>query len=177
MTSALIVDAIILIAVLEADLGARRKVTTLRLLRPLLLAAAIVPLFIDPIVTHGHGLTLELALATGGIVLGLVATYLMPVTYSPTAAQVTTAAGIGYAVLWIVVLGARAAFSYGSTHWFASGLTHWQLHHAVTAAAITDALIFEAVAMLLTRTGLLAIRARHAGRSHRAARVEQPTEA
>lgn len=61
-------------------------------------------------------------------------------------------AGMGYAALWILVIGARAAFSYGSATWFPSGLHHWMTQHAVTASALTDALIFLAVAMLLTRT-------------------------
>ena len=161
MTSALIVDAVILAAVLEADVGSRRRVGLLRLLRPLLIAAAIVPLFLKPIVTHGHGLTVELILAAVGIVFGLIATCLLPVFGDGSGRQAFTGAGRPYALLWIAVIGARAAFSYGADHWFTHALGMWQLHHAVTTAAITDALIFEAVAMLLTRTGLLAIRAHH----------------
>lgn len=173
MTSALVVDAVILAAVLEADLGGARKLGLFRLLRPLLLAAGIVPLFIKPVVTHGHGLTFELVLAGVGVLLGLVASALMhvsPQTSSGAGAQ--TRAGFGYALLWIVVLGARAAFSYGSNHWFGGSLEHWQIHHQVTTAAITDGLVFEAVAMLLTRTGLLAVRAKST--SWRAAHAGAP---
>jgi hypothetical protein len=159
VTSALIIDAVILAAVLEADLGGGRKVGLFRLLRPLLLAAGIVPLFIKPLVTHGHGLTFELVLTAVGVLLGLLASSLMHVSPRSSAdAGAQTRAGFGYALLWIVVLGARAAFSYGSNHWFGGSLEHWQIHHQVTTAAITDGLVFEAVAMLLTRTGLLALR-------------------
>jgi hypothetical protein len=70
-------------------------------------------------------------------------------------------AGTGYAALWTVVIGARAAFSYGSNHWFSSQLGHWMVRNTVTANAITDALIFMAIAMLLTRTIALASRAKH----------------
>ena len=41
-----IVNAIVLAAVLEADLGSHRVITKFRLLRPILVAAAVVPLFL-----------------------------------------------------------------------------------------------------------------------------------
>jgi hypothetical protein len=47
--------------VLEADLGTHRKISTFRILRPLILAAAIVPIFMDKVATHGGGLTVELS--------------------------------------------------------------------------------------------------------------------
>jgi hypothetical protein len=41
-------------------------------------------------------------------------------------------------------------------HWFAPQLSHWMARNAVSGAAITDALIFMAVTMMVTRTlGLL----------------------
>jgi hypothetical protein len=59
-------------------------------------------------------------------------------------------------LLWVGVIGARAAFSYGSTHWFGPQISHWMILNAVSRAAITDALIFMAVTMMVTRTlGLL----------------------
>ena len=64
-----------------------------------------------------------------------------------------------YALLWTLVVGARAAFSYGATHWFPAQITAWGMAHQVTGNAITDALIFMAVAMLLVRTVGLAARA------------------
>jgi len=42
-------------------------------------------------------------------------------------------------------------------------LDHWMAQHAVTTAAITDALLFMAIAMVLTRTAALALRARNFG--------------
>jgi hypothetical protein len=167
MTSALILDVIVLLAVLEADLGPRRRVGKWRLLRPLLTTAVIVPLFVKPVVTHGHGLDTELALAAAGIVLGLLAGWLMPVRWDAAALRVFSAAGWAYALLWIVVIGARAAFSYGSGHWFTHSLVTWQIHHGVSTAAITDAIIFQAVAMVLARTAFLAIRARRAAGTDR----------
>ena len=63
-----IVNVVILAAVLEADLGSHRKINKFRLLRPILLAAAIVPLFPEKVTTHGGGLGVELAgVATGTV--------------------------------------------------------------------------------------------------------------
>ena len=154
---ALLINAIVLIAVLEADVGRHRKIGWLRILRPVLLAGAIVPLFIVSPTTHGSGLALELSGAAVGLVLGLVATALFTVYLSPESNRPVSRAGVGYVLLWVLIIGARSAFSYGSHHWFASQLGSWMDHHAVSVAAITDTLILMAVAMLATRTiGLLA---------------------
>ena len=74
-----IVNAVVLAAVLEADLGRHRKITRFRLLRPVLIAAAIVPLFLEKVTTHGGGLTVELAGVAAGLILGLAAVGLMRV--------------------------------------------------------------------------------------------------
>jgi hypothetical protein len=163
MQSALIVDALVLTAVLEADLGSHRKIGTFRIVRPLLLAGGIIPLYLTSMATTGAGLSLEIALAAAGIVLGLVASALMTVYRSPTTGKAVSRSGAGYAALWIVVIGARAAFSYGALHWFGPQLGHWMTGNAVTGGAITDGLIFMAVAMLLVRTTGLAVRAKNLG--------------
>lgn len=156
-----IVNVIVLAAVLEGDLGSHRKITSFRILRPILTTASVVPLFLEKITTHGAGLALEAALAAVGIALGLIATKLMTVYRSPETGRPVSRAGTGYAALWAVVVGARAAFSYGSFHWFSPQLGHWMISSAVTASAITDALVFMAVTLVLTRTVTLAVRARH----------------
>ncbi len=51
-------------------------------------------------------------------------------------------------------------FSFGAYHWFGNQLGGWLAANSVPSAAITDGLIFMAVAMLLTRTAGLVIRAR-----------------
>jgi hypothetical protein len=152
MQQALIIDAVVLFAVLEADIGRRRKIGRFRILRPLVLAGAIVPLYLKGVTTTGTGLTLELALATAGVLLGLAAAGLMTVYRSPKTGKPVSRAGWGYACLWTLVIGARALFSYGSSNWFGPQLGRWMSRNAVTTAALTDALLFMAVAMLITRT-------------------------
>jgi Domain of unknown function (DUF4062) len=59
-------------------------------------------------------------------------------------------AGITYALLWILVIGARIGFAYATSH--SRSVQVWLGTHHITSDAVTDALIFMAVGMLLTRT-------------------------
>jgi len=173
LAQAEIINGAVLAATLHADLGGHKKIGAFRLLRPALLAATIVPLFIDSPVTHGNGLAVELAGVAAGVLTGLLAVALTRVYRSPETGKPVSAAGWPLALLWITVVGARAAFSYGATHWFPRQLGDWCMAHQVTADAITDGLIFMAVAMLLTRTAGLATRAAMLRRP----RIAQPATA
>jgi hypothetical protein len=152
LTEAMIINGAVLIAVLEGDLGPHRKVSRLRILRPLITIALVVPLFLDRPVTHGNGLLVELAGVAAGLLCGLVATTLMRVYRSPQTGKPVSAAGFPYAIVWTVIVAARAAFSYGALNWFPAQLVHWCATHQVTLAAITDGLIFMAITMVLVRT-------------------------
>lgn len=87
----------------------------------------------------------------------------MLVYRSPRTGKPVSRAGTGYTALWALVIGARAAFSYGCVHWFPTQLVHFAIAHQVTEAALTDALVFMAIAMLVTRTLGLAVRAANPG--------------
>ena len=153
---ALILNAVILLVILHADLGRSRKIGALRILRPLLTAAAIVPMFIEAVATHGTGLALEIGATAAGVLLGLAATRLMSVRLDHDGRPVSSA-GAGYAGLWIVVIAARTLFSIGATHWFNHALGTWMVTNQVSSAAVTDSLILMAIAMTTTRTlGLVA---------------------
>jgi hypothetical protein len=159
LTQAMLINGVVLIAVLEADLGPHRKIGVFRIVRPLLMAAAIVPLYLTALTTQGVGLTLEIAGAAVGLLLGLLATSMITVYRSPKTGKPVSRAHFGYAAVWVVVIGSRAAFSYGATHWFSSQLVTWMTDNHVTADAITNTLILMAVAMVLTRTISMAARA------------------
>jgi hypothetical protein len=169
-----IVNGAVLLATLEADLGAGRKIGPMRLLRPALLAGGLVPLFIAPVVTHGAGLAVELAGITAGLLGGLAAIALTRVYRSPRTGKPVSHATWPYALLWTLVVAARAAFSYGAVHWFPAQIAQWATAHHVTGDAITDGLIFMAVAMLLTRTAGLAARAAAVGRTGPGSTVAVP---
>jgi hypothetical protein len=159
LTDAMIVNAVVLAAVLASDLGPARKISRMRVLRPVITAAVIIPLFVDKPVTHGTGLIVEIAGIAAGLLGGLAAIALMGVYRSPETGRPVSRAGTPYATLWILVIAARAAFSYGSEHWFQAPLVSWAIANHVTVAAITDGLIFMAVAMVLVRAAGLGVRA------------------
>jgi Kef-type K+ transport system membrane component KefB len=171
LTKALIVNVLVLLAVLEADLGPARKITRFRLLRPLLLAAAIVPMFLEALATQGTGLALEIGGVVAGALLGLTATTLMSVRRDARTGQTVTRAGTAYAALWIAVIAARSCFSIGAQHWFSQPLETWMANHQVTGAAITDTLIIMAICMTLARTLGLASRAHQLSRRVRLAQL------
>jgi hypothetical protein len=158
LTDAMIINGAVLFATLESDLGPHRKIGLARILRTPLVVAAVIPLFLDKPVTHGNGLLVELAGIAAGLLCGLLISTLMRVYRSPKTGLPVSAAGLSYAITWTLIVGARAAFSYGAINWFPTQLAQWGATHQVTGAAITDGLVFMAITMVLVRTASLAAR-------------------
>ena len=165
LTEAMIVNGVVLATVLATDLGPARKISRMRLLRPVIAAAVIIPLFVSRPATHGTNLLVELAGVAAGLLAGLAAAALMRVYRSPATGAPASAAGWPYAAFWAVIVTARAAFSYGAAHWFTGAIVSWAIASQVSEAAITDGLVFMAVTMIIVRT---------AGLRLRAARLPQP---
>ena len=157
-TAIWIINLVVLAAVLEADLG-HRKITRFRLIRPLVIAAVIAAFWISGVATSGTGLWVEAAGIGTGILLGIAAAALMRV-YTAGDGRPYSYAWIPYALLWMAVVGARLWFDYAAHHTFPVQLGTWMDANQLTKSALIDAFIFLALAMLLTRTGSLAVRSR-----------------
>ena len=165
----------ILAVVLLSDYGVR-KITTARLIRPFITAIVIIPFFFKGAATSGNGLLLEVAGILAGIALGVLAASLMRVFADQATGRPATRGGLPYCLFWVVIVAARLYFAYGAQHVFSQQLGQWLYTNHVTVDALTAAIIFFSVAMLLGRTGALALRARRLG-ARRSATASAPLSA
>ena len=156
-----ILNLAILAVVLSADLG-RRKVGPLRLLRPVIAAAIIIPFFFKGAASSGRGLALELAGLAVGLALGVLAGTLIrcqprqpgrPPCF-PGRPAVCRRLGRGLGRAHLLHLRRQPRFG--------AQLGRWMAANQITVGALTDSLIFLSLAMLLGRTGILAAKARAA---------------
>lgn len=144
--------------VLLSNLGTR-QLTWRRLAMPLILVAVAAALFLRDLPLLGNDGVLEIIGAAAGVALGVVAGLLVRVRYDGTRSLVMSA-GIGYAVLWLVVIVGRCLFAFGADHWFGDSIARFSMHHLITgAAAWTAAFVLMALAMVVSRVATTAVKA------------------
>lgn len=148
-------------AVLLVDFG-RRRLTLMRIARPLVLTAVVVPFVMPHVDLRGTGLELELLAIVTGALLGLAASALMKVETGDGEATPVTVAGVPYVLLWVAVCAARTLFAYEAGHSasFQRSLGEFLVTNHISPAALADAIMFAGFAMLLAQRGMLLTRSR-----------------
>jgi hypothetical protein len=168
MASVLILNFLILGLVLAADLG-RRQVTWMRLLRPLIGAALVIPFFVKGAAFSGTGLLLEIGGLATGTLFGVLAGSMFRVSADGRTGRAVSVAGLPYLLMWIAITAARIYFTYGAEHVFGAQLGGWMAANGVSVAALTDSLILVSLAMMVGRTTILAAKSRTARSGNRTA--------
>lgn len=147
------------VAVLLVDAG-RRRLTLMRIARPLVLTAVVVPFAMPAFDLHGRGLVLELAGIVAGALLGLAASAFMKVESDGTPRTLMTVAGPPYVLVWVAVSAARTLFTYEASNSasFQRSLGEFLMSNHISPAALADTILFLGFAMLIAQRGSLFLR-------------------
>jgi hypothetical protein len=137
-------------------------ITKAALLFPVVMTTWIATSLLKTIPTAGNDLTLELAGALAGATLGTLAA--LATTVTRHGATAVARAGAIAAFLWVAGIGARVAFSLWVGHGGAATVRDFSIAHHITGGpAWGTAFILMAITEVVTRTGVIFIKARRTG--------------
>ncbi|MFJ5553062.1 hypothetical protein [Streptomyces sp. NPDC093225] len=152
--TALTASGVILVIILSTDLGTRR-ITRMRLLRSIIAVAIVVVLFVRSLPLGGNDPWLQLAGVGAGVACGLIAATLLP-AHRGSDGDVYTRGGVAYAIVWTLMSASRVLFAYGSEHWFGQDVILFSIENELSGQDVySNAFVFMALAMVLTRTAVL----------------------
>lgn len=138
------------------------KVTVAALLVPVVMTCWAASQILKAVPTGGNDLVLEALFAFAGCSLGLAAGWVTSLRRDGL--SVVAQAGALAALLWVVGIGARVGFSLWVQHGGAASVRAFSVAHAITGGpAWGTGFIFMALTEVLTRTGVLYLRARRSG--------------
>jgi hypothetical protein len=159
MTTTDIATVVGLAALIIATQWGRHAVTPRRFILPVLLVGFAAYHYLNGIPTAGGDLDMDVLFTAAGAGLGVLAGGLIRVERDGAGGRIMMQAGLAYAALWAIVFGGRLAFAWAATHTWQHAVAQFSIQHAITGgAAWTAAFILMALAMVLTRTAVLAAR-------------------
>lgn len=160
LTEYLINFALIGIVVLQVR---GRRLTVRSLVLPLVLTAVAADNFLRSIPTAGNDLVLEVGLALAGAALGVLAAAFTNIGQDGNGIAVARA-GVAAATLWVLGVGSRLAFSLYAQHGGAPAIARFSAaHHITTGQAWAAAFVLMALTEVVTRTGVIYLKAHRAG--------------
>lgn len=138
------------------------KVTRARLLVPVVITVWACSQILRSVPTAGNDLVLEMTLALSGAALGVVAGLATSVRRDGPGAFAK--AGAVAAVLWVLGIGARVAFSFWVTHGGGPSVAHFSAtHHITSAHAWAAGFILMAMLEVIVRTAVLTLKTLRTG--------------
>jgi hypothetical protein len=156
-TDYLIDSALILLVLLQIK---ERPLTTRQLLRPVIIVGIAVASYLHGIPTAGNDLVLALAFILVGGAIGMASGQTVLMRRSETGAALARSGWIS-GFFWVLGMGSRMAFLVWIAHGGSTTIANFSAHHSITSGeAWTVALLGMAVAEVLGRTSMLALRSR-----------------
>ncbi|ETK34887.1 hypothetical protein [Microbispora sp. ATCC PTA-5024] len=170
MSTALTLAGLAIVAVVLLKDWGHRRATPLGLLRPLLVAAVVVPFVMPGWDMSGGGLVLEIVGLLAGAAIGVLASSFLKVSVDKDG-QAWTDAGVAYAAVWIVYTVARQVFIYGCEHWYSRSLGMFLIGNHISVAAFADSIMFLSLAPIVSNRLAILIRSRRQTVAHPAGRA------
>jgi hypothetical protein len=137
-----------------------KRLTTLGLVLPLAVVAWVASQYLHTVPTAGNDLALIVVGVGAGLALGIGCAMATSLTRTPDG-DAFAKAGLVAAVLWVLGIGARLAFTLYASHGGQRAIAHFSLaHHITSGQAWVSCLILMAVAEVVGRSAVLAQRRR-----------------
>lgn len=138
------------------------RITRARLLVPVVVTVWVAGQFLHSIPTAGNDVLLETSLASVGALLGVAAG--LATSVKRIGAEAFAKAGAFAAVLWVVGIGARVAFSLWVSHGGRASVARFSaVHHITSGNAWAAGFVLMAMIEVALRTGVLFVKARQVG--------------
>ncbi|MEZ0089095.1 hypothetical protein [Streptacidiphilus sp. EB129] len=166
-----LLNAVLVLLVIRQIRGSRLDLVNLLL--PLAIVGVVGFQYLHSIPTDGNDLVLILTLTGVGVLLGAGAAVSTRLSLGTDGVPFARA-GVTAAVLWVVGIGLRMAFSYASTHGAGPSIGRFSVEHSITGSqAWVAALVLMALGEVLTRLVVLRVRGHRLSAAARRTRPAQ----